>query len=151
MDVVSSPGPGHPFKRVHATSQVLGVTRAASRESCLKASEQLLANVSDVGYSSDLILSRALVLEATTNVLTDYTARHAYDCTPQVEIPYDELPGAASCRPHEAPLHVKRPPHTGCTPICDMHRVHSWHVGAGSVQIDSHTNTWHCPAQARSC
>ena len=75
-------------------AQVLGVTRAASRESCLKASEQLLANVSGVGYSSELILSRALVLEATTNVLTDYTARRAYDSTPQIEIPYDDLPGA---------------------------------------------------------
>ena len=88
--------------------QVLGVTRAASRESCLKASEQLLASASGVGYSSELLLSRALVLEAATAVLTDYTARRAYECAQQIEIPYNELPGArvcaCQCSPHTADL-----------------------------------------------
>ncbi len=82
------------------------MTRAASRESCLKASEQLLASASDVGYSSELLLSRALVLEAATSVLTDYTARRAYDRAQQIEIPYNELPGvsACACRPRMADL-----------------------------------------------
>jgi len=31
--------------------QVLGVNRAASRETCMEASEELLGNVPDVGYS----------------------------------------------------------------------------------------------------
>ncbi len=41
-----------------------------------------------------MILSRALVLEATTNVLADYNARRAYDRSSQIEIPYTHLPGA---------------------------------------------------------
>lgn len=40
-----------------------------------------------------MILSRALVLEATTNVLVDYNARRAYDRSSQIEIPYSHLPG----------------------------------------------------------
>ncbi|KAK9908710.1 hypothetical protein WJX75_001848 [Coccomyxa subellipsoidea] len=74
--------------------RVLGVNRAASRETCLKASEKLLSEVADVGYTQEMILSRALVLEATTNVLMDYTARRAYDRSLQIEIPYTHLPGA---------------------------------------------------------
>lgn len=73
--------------------QVLGVNRAASKESCLKASEQLLAAVPDVGYSAELLLSRALVLETASNVLMDYTARRAYDRAPQIEVSYHDLPG----------------------------------------------------------
>ena len=73
--------------------QVLGVNRAASKESCLKASEQLLAAVPDVGYSAELLLSRALVLETASNVLMDYTARRAYDRAPLIEVPYHDLPG----------------------------------------------------------
>ena len=34
-----------------AMKQVLGVNRAASRETCIKASEELLGSVPDVGYS----------------------------------------------------------------------------------------------------
>ncbi|BDA41990.1 probable protein ACCUMULATION AND REPLICATION OF CHLOROPLASTS 6, chloroplastic [Coccomyxa sp. Obi] len=74
--------------------RVLGVNRAASRETCLKASEKLLSEVADVGYTQEMILSRALVLEATTNVLVDYNARRAYDRSSQIEIPYTHLPGA---------------------------------------------------------
>ena len=42
--------------------QVLGVNRAASRDSCLKASEELLTSVADVGYSQvcKVILSALL-------------------------------------------------------------------------------------------
>ena len=75
--------------------QVLGVNRAASRETCIQASEKLLGSVPDVGYSQDLILSRALALEATTSVLLDYTTRRAYDRSPQIEVPYADMPGAA--------------------------------------------------------
>ncbi len=75
--------------------QVLGVTRAASRETCIQASEKLLVSVPDVGYSQDLILSRALALEATTSVLLDYTTRRAYDRSPKIEVPYTDMPGAS--------------------------------------------------------
>lgn len=113
--------------------QVLGVSRAASRETCLKASEKLLGDVPDVGYTQvwtcrmrvlpltaaympsgctdsslsfrvaywhseplmlqEMLLSRALVLEATTNVLLDYTARRAYDRSFHIEVPYTQIPG----------------------------------------------------------
>lgn len=78
-----------------STVQVLGVNRAASRETCIQASEKLLGNVPEVGYSQDLILSRALALEATTSVLLDYTTRRAYDRSPHIEVPYTDMPGAA--------------------------------------------------------
>ena len=44
----------------------------------------------------DLILSRALALEATTSVLLDYSARRAYDRSPQIEVAYTDMPGELS-------------------------------------------------------
>ena len=41
----------------------------------------------------ELILSRAMALEATTGVLLDYSARRAYERSPQVEIAYNDMPG----------------------------------------------------------
>ena len=43
----------------------------------------------------DLILSRALALEATTSVLLDYSARRVYDRSPQIEVAYNDMPGVA--------------------------------------------------------
>ncbi len=50
----------------------------------------------------ELVLSRALVLEAATNVLVDYKSRRSYDGSMQIEIPYSDLPGngcASQCMP----------------------------------------------------
>ena len=43
-----------------------------------------------------LILSRALVLEATTSVLLDYSARRVYDRSSQIEVAYNDMPGVLS-------------------------------------------------------
>ena len=47
----------------------------------------------------DLVLSRALALEATTSVLLDYSARRAYDRSHQVEVSYADMPGRSSSMP----------------------------------------------------
>jgi len=49
-----------------------------------------------VDDTQDLILSRALALEATTSVLLDYSARRAYDRSPQIEVAYTDMPGELS-------------------------------------------------------
>ncbi len=46
-----------------------------------------------LAHAQDLILSRALALEATTSVLLDYTARRVYDRSPQIEVAYNDMPG----------------------------------------------------------
>ena len=133
--------------------QVLGVSRAASRETCIQASEKLLGSVPDVGYSQassildlahtpsesrqysaslfahianvanhgslesqkhhailqDLVLSRALALEATTSVLLDYGARRAYDRSHQIEVSYADMPGNSSSMPRPPVCFIMQP------------------------------------------
>ena len=55
---------------------------------------------STLGHLQDLILSRALALEATTSVLLDYTARRVYDRSPQIEVAYNDMPGVLPSLPH---------------------------------------------------
>ena len=71
----------------------------------------------------EMILSRALVLEATTNVLMDYTARRAYDRSLQIEIPYTHLPGALFIPTHPQKLTLAfKAPHDARLVIVDSFR-----------------------------
>ena len=57
----------------------------------------------------DLVLSRALALEATTSVLLDYSARRAYDRSHQVEVSYADMPGKRSSMPRPPLVSIMQP------------------------------------------
>jgi len=90
-----------------------------------------------VGDTQDLILSRALALEATTSVLLDYSARRAYDRSPQIEVAYTDMPGErSSCCPVPARLSPSTAHLSIIVNICTIAIVAS-HPGTDAVSLSA--------------
>jgi hypothetical protein len=80
---------------------LLHVNRASSREAVKRAYERAVAAPPDVGYSQDVLFSRAVLLKSAAECLGDLDTRRAYDAAaapgggaPTVEVSPDNLPGA---------------------------------------------------------